>query len=193
MEKRSRLLRIWLWRVVISGCLSVGMLTVYQLGFGSGKDLLSLVSVKVSTDCKAARELGEMEPLPPVKLVVTVDKAADDWLKEHGESIAGSILFDGDGDPGHVCKTAPFREIILGEHEFELPNPGAMMLNSLSVSVRQRARLDDSNFHYTMNVVSTRRKYPGNALSCGSHSGRSSSIISGKHTIRIHCTKLKKV
>ena len=141
-------------------------------------------------ECHFATALGETEPLPPVTVIVTVDAEAGNWLRAQGEGISGRIWFDGDGDPGHNCKTAPNRDVYLGGHSFEMSEPGMVVLEDIGISKRQRARLDGPNFHYTMNVFSARLVYENNALDCQLPVGTIDTLMASDRTIRVHCKKL---
>lgn len=137
--------------------------------------------------CPLARALGETEPLPPVTVIVSIGAAARHWLSQTGEGISGSIWFDGYGDPGHKCKTDPNRPVFLGRNEFAMPGPGKIVLDSLDISIRQRAKLEEPDFYYTMNIYSARLVDPNNRLSCGLQTGRIDALLAGDRTITVQC------
>ena len=97
---------------------------------------------------------------------------------------AGGI-FDDDGSPLPGAKTAPFWDVFLGQHDFEMEKAVAVTVRSASVSKEAFQRLEESNFRYFVNVYSGRRVFAKNILACTHADGRIADLQPGKR-IEIH-------
>ena len=171
--------------------------------------ILALSACAPGDECTRHREAwqgGERTAIPDVTLEIRLSPEARSWLRRTGETIAGTIWFDGDGDPGHNCKTTPSRPIWLGRHTFTsgvtndstgdaMGDPagdpagddaGTVLLIGLTVSTTNLARLDDPDFHYTINVTSGRKVFRRNHLRCDVPLGRASAIERGT-VLSIRC------
>jgi hypothetical protein len=80
--------------------------------------------------------------------------------------------------------------VFLGQHGFELQKAGTFTIKNASVSREAFSRLNDSNFHYVVNVYSGRRAFARNMLSGCNAYGRVDELKAGKR-IEIRCGLLE--
>lgn len=128
-------------------------------------------------------------PVPKFVIAVTLSSEATEKLKISGESIKGTIYFDGDGTPLPDVKTAPFRDVFLGKYEFELEKEGSVTIKNASISKEAYTRLKDKNYHYFVNVYSGRQIFENNILAGGYSDGRLKDLLDGK-MIKVSCDLL---
>jgi hypothetical protein len=149
-----------------------------------------IVLLALAPLAQQANSADERIPVPEFVLEISLTDEADRKLEQAGESIKGTIYFDGDGSPLPDTKTAPFRDVFLGQHGFELEKAGTLTIKKASVSREAFSRLKDSNYHYVVNVYSGRRVFARNMLS-GCHAyGRVDELKAGKR-IEIRCGLLE--
>ena len=63
-------------------------------------------------------ETTEKIAVPSFQIRITLSEKASKKLSDAGESVAGFIIFDGDGIKMNNKKTAPERDVSLGFYEF---------------------------------------------------------------------------
>ena len=136
-----------------------------------------------------AWDSGKQQPVPAFSITFTLDDEARAQLSNAGETIKGAIYFDGDGTPVPGVKTAPHRDVFLGKYEFELEEPGTILIEDATISVEAYSRLSDRDYHYTINVFSGRRSFNNNVLDGGYAQGKHSNLGAEK-SIDIACTLL---
>jgi hypothetical protein len=134
---------------------------------------------------------GPTMPVPEFSIRVSLSEAAALKLSDAGETIYGTVYFDGDGTPLSNVKTAPHRDVFLGSYEFELPQAGEVRVSDAVVSQEAYGRLSDTNFHFFINAYSGRRSFRNNVLSGGYADGRLSDLDPEK-PIEIKCNLLDK-
>jgi hypothetical protein len=127
--------------------------------------------------------------VPTFEIRISLTPAAKEKLAKAGESIKGTIFFDGDGTPLPNVETAPFRDVFLGEHTFELELSGPIRITDAVISRDAYSRLSDNNYYFTVNVYSGRRSFKSNVLNGGYAQGRLTDLRSGK-PIEITCDLL---
>jgi len=152
--------------------------------------LLLLIGCNAS-DPTPALENEEIEKLtvPTFSIHIRLTQAARNKLKSSGETIKGSVYFDGDGTPLPDVKTAPFRDVYLGKVEFETKGDGIVTISNAVISTTAHSRLSDKNYHYFVNVYSGRHVFENNILSGGYAQGRFHDLEENK-TITISCDLL---
>jgi hypothetical protein len=121
--------------------------------------------------------------VPVFVIEVSLSSEAREKITMSGESIKGSIYFDGDGTPLPDVKTAPLRDVFLGKYEFELEKEGSITINNASISKEAYERLKDKNYHYFVNIYSGRRVFENNILNGGYSDGRLEDLLAGKKII----------
>ena len=114
-----------------------------------------------------SRRQGPMVAVPEFTIRIALTEAAARGLSEAGETIRGSVFFDGDGTPLPNVKTAPMRDVFLGSYRFELEKPGELRIADAVISEEAFSRLSDTNYHFFVNVYSGRRVFPNNVLRGG--------------------------
>ena len=129
--------------------------------------------------------------VPPFTMRIVLSEEANKKLANAGETISGTIYFDGDGMPFPEESNAPMRDVFLGKHEFELRESGELVVSDASISDEAYNHLSDKNYHYTINVVSGRRVFPNNVLAGGYAAGRLRDL-DPKRPIEIKCDLLEK-
>ena len=149
--------------------------------------LLCLVSCSRQTGPSAPS--GPTMPVPEFTISVSLSEAAAQKLSDAGETIRGAVYFDGDGTPLPNVKTAPHRDVILGSYEFELREPGELLVSDAAISQEAYGRLSDTNYHFSINVYSGRRAFRNNVLNGGYGDGRLSDLKPEK-AIEIKCDLL---
>ena len=149
--------------------------------------LLCLVSCGRQTDPSVPS--GPPIPVPEFTIRVTLSEAAAQKLSDAGETIRGAVYFDGDGTPLPNVKTAPHRDVILGNYEFELIEPGDLRVSDAVISQEAYGRLSDTNYHFFINVYSGRRAFRNNVLNGGYADGCLSDLEPEK-PIKIECDLL---
>jgi hypothetical protein len=132
---------------------------------------------------------GEKLSVPAFAIHIVLTDAAEKKLRGSGESIKGTIFFDGDGTPLQGVKTAPFRDVYLGDVKFETAGSGIVKITSATISKDAYSRLSDQNYHFTINVYSGRRTFKNNILDGGYAQGRFHDLESNKE-IMIICDLL---
>jgi hypothetical protein len=145
-----------------------------------------LMLLAFSLFSQQANSADERIPVPEFVLAISLTNDASRKLEQAGESIKGAIYFDGDGFPVPDTKTAPFREVFLGQYDFELEDAGDLAIKNASISKEAFLRLKNSNYHYFVNVYSGRRVFAENILTCGYADGRLDELAAGKR-IEINC------
>jgi hypothetical protein len=145
-----------------------------------------LMLLAVSLFAQQADSADERIPVPEFVLEISLTDDASKKLVQAGESIKGAIYFDGDGTPLRGTKTAPFRDVFLGQHDFELENAGDLTIKNASISKEAFLRLNNTNYHYFVNVYSGRRAFAQNILICSFADGRLDELKAGKR-IEINC------
>jgi hypothetical protein len=125
----------------------------------------------------------------PFLIDIHLTDLAANKLKKSGESIKGTVYFDGDGTPLPKGKSAPFRNVYLGKVEFETKGAGIVSINNAYISKKAHFRLTDKNYHFTINISSGRRVLKNNILSCRSPHGRLKDLEKNK-VIKILCELL---
>jgi hypothetical protein len=133
-----------------------------------------------------AASADESVPVPEFTLEISLTKDASNKLAQAGESMSGTVYFDGDGPPLPGIKTAPFRDVFLGQQDFELEDAGLLTIKNASISKEAFLRLDDQNYHYFVNVYSGRRVFAENILTCSYADGRLDDL-KARERIEIHC------
>lgn len=129
---------------------------------------------------------GEQVSVPAFTIRIDLTDAAKKKLKNSGESIKGTVVFDGDGTPLPRIKTAPHRDVYLGSAEFETEKLGTVKIAHATISKEAYSRLSDKNYHFTINVVSGRRTFKNNILTGGYARGRFSDLNNNK-ALKITC------
>ena len=124
--------------------------------------------------------------VPEFAVRIFLSHAATEKLYNAGETIRGTIYFDGDGAPLASVKTAPHRNVILGSYAFELHQAGEIHVSDAMISKEAYARLSDTNYHFFINVYSGRHAFQNNVLSGGYAAGRLSDLDPEK-PIEIKC------
>ena len=141
---------------------------------------------------KNLREPGTSEArmaVPAFQLQITLSQNAAKKLSDAGESIKGFVMFDGDGRKRNNEETAPERDVPLGSYEFERIGAGIVWVTNATVSEEAFGRLTNSDYYFTVNVVSGRRVFEDNILANGYACGRISEAI--KSPVRIDCDLLR--
>jgi hypothetical protein len=139
---------------------------------------LFIYSTLLTIGCEAKQSSGsdnindEKIPVPVFSISIDLSDNAKEKLKNSGETIKGSIVFDGDGEPISGIKTAPHRNVVLGIHKFELSKPGTINIADAVISKEAYMRLTDQNYHFTINVFSGRKVFENNILDGGYADGR---------------------
>jgi len=131
----------------------------------------------------------EKIPVPEFFISINLSDNAKEKLKSSGETIKGSIVFDGDGEPIPGIKTAPHRNVILGTHNFELTEPGTIKIADAVISKEADMRLSDQNYYFTINVFSGRRVFTNNILDGGYADGRVLDLKEN-NIVKISCSLL---
>jgi hypothetical protein len=150
------------------------------------RKLQTLLILAVTLLTTQAHSTDEIIHVPEFVIEVSVSSEASTKLRESGESIKGSIFFDGTGTPLPGIKTAPFREVFLGKYDFELEKEGSVIIKNATISKEAYSRLKDKNYYYLINIYSGRRVFKNNILSGGYADGRLEDLQSGKK-IEITC------
>jgi hypothetical protein len=123
---------------------------------------------------------GPTIPVPAFTIRIVLTQDAAEKLAGAGETIHGSIYFDGDGTPLPNVKTAPWRSAFLGWYEFEMSGPGEVTVSDAVISQEAYDRLSDTNYHFTINVSSGRRAFTDNVLDGGVAGGRLTNLDSNR-------------
>ena len=144
--------------------------------------LVFLIFLLPSMSCVAEEQIK----VPIFEIEVTLTSEARQKLLSSGESIKGAIYFDGNGTPLPNVKTAPFRDVFLGNYEFEIEKEGIIRIHDATISKEAYSRLDDENYFYFLNVYSGRRVFKNNVLRGGYADGRFEDLKAGKK-IQISC------
>lgn len=105
-------------------------------------------------------------PVPAFDLEVTLSAQAREKFGATGDAIKVIIYFDGDGVSRPGENTAPFRAVYLGKHEVELRPPSRIRISDAKISKEAVGRLSDTNYYFTVNVVSGRRALKDGVLDC---------------------------
>jgi hypothetical protein len=110
--------------------------------------------------------------VPAFDVRVVLEEGAGEALVAAGETVVVSAIFDGDGDaPPRTCD--PFRAVYLGAAKVELSGePWVASFRGVRVREDDLARLDDPDFHVSLNVFTGRRSAPNNLLWASSPAGR---------------------
>ena len=145
-----------------------------------------LILLIVSIFCMVGCIGEEKVAVPKFVIEVALTEEASEKLKQSGESIKGTIFFDGNGTPLPGVKTAPFRDVFLGKYDFELGKEENITIENASISKEAFSRLKDKNYYYLVNIYSGRRVFKNNILNCGYADGRFQNLKSGKE-IKIVC------
>lgn len=149
-----------------------------------------LVMLPISLYAQHAYSADERIPVPEFVLEISLTDEAEKKLEQAGESIKGTIYFDGDGSALPDIKTAPFRDVFLGQHGFELEKARTLTVKNARISREAFSRLNDSNYHYFVNLYSGRRVFARNILSGCYAYGRVDELQAGKQ-IEIRCGLLE--
>ena len=128
---------------------------------------------------------GRSSPVPPFQIRITLSEAAAKKLGDAGETIKGSVDFDGDGRSRPGEYTAPMRPVVLGFYEFEIDQPRVVSVDHATISEEAFKRLTDTDYYYTISVYSGRRAFKDNVLDGGYASGHISEAA--KKPIEITC------
>jgi hypothetical protein len=129
---------------------------------------------------------GPTMPVPEFTIHITLTPQAAEKLSNAGETISGTIWFDGDGTSLPNEHNAPFRAIFLGGYEFELRGSGEVRVSDAIIPQEAYGRLSDMNYYFTVNVTSGRRAFKDNILDGGVAFGRLTDLDS-KKPIEIKC------
>ncbi|EDN67744.1 hypothetical protein BGP_2322 [Beggiatoa sp. PS] len=127
--------------------------------------------------------------VPEFVIEIRLSELAQEKLTNAEETVKGIIYFDGDGSLLPGIKTAPFRDVFLGEYEFELETSGIIRISDATISSEAYARLSNLDYHFTVNVVSGRRAFNNNILNGGYAQGRLSDFKK-EHKILVSCSLL---
>ena len=147
-----------------------------------------LVSCKEQHECSKPPDMSNSITLPTVSISLALTGDDSSAFLATGETIAGTVYFDGDGQKLNECKTAPFRDVYLGKHEFEFKKPGTKKFEGIKISKEAYGRLSDRNFHYIFNFYSGRRVFENNVLDCGTAPGRHTNLEQLTAPIKITCS-----
>ena len=128
----------------------------------------------------------EQIKVPTFEIEVMLTSEAREKLQSSGKSIKGAIYFDGNGTSLPNVKTAPFRDVILGNYEFELEKEGVIKVSNATISKEAYSRLDDKNYFYFVNVYPGRRVFKSNVLRGGYADGKFEELKAG-NKIKINC------
>jgi hypothetical protein len=129
-------------------------------------------------------------PVPSFQIRVTLSDAAAKKLHDSGESIKGVVEFDGDGIPKPHEDTGGGRAVGLGTYWFERTEAGVVSVTNAAISDEAFKRLSDTNYYYTINIVSGRRVFKDNILDGGYAGGHISDVV--KMPIEIKCDLIEK-
>lgn len=149
--------------------------------------LLLIVSCDLEGQGRNFQKNDEQLDVPKFSIVIELTELAADKLKNAGESIEGVISFDGDGDSKGV-NNLPYRDVYLGEYEFEIKEPGIVEINNAKISKEAYVNLTEKDYYYNVNVYSGRHVFKNNLLvgdRC--YANGQLSDIKRNNVIRIFC------
>lgn len=143
--------------------------------------LLYLLVVGCNRDDTKKAVAEEDKIAVPVFIInISLTKNASKRLKKTGEFIKGAIVFDGDGVALPGVKTAPRRDVVLGEYVFKMEKAGQIKIDNAFITKEAYSRLEDENYYFTINIFSARRIFETNILDCMVVLGRYQDLKSGK-------------
>jgi hypothetical protein len=126
--------------------------------------------------------------VPAFQIQIRFTENAAKKLADAGEWIKGVVIFDGDGLKKNNENTAPERDVPLGTYWFERNGAGIVSVTNTAISEEAFRRLTNSDYYFTVNVVSGRRVFKDNILDGGYAEGRISDAT--KSPIQIKCDLL---
>ena len=164
------------------------------------KALISILLLITLLGCSPAGESDEdtvnigtlrkelQMPVPAFQIQITLSETAAKKMSDAGESVAGCIIFDGDGRKKHNEHTAPERDVPLGYYEFERKFDGVLYITNATIAKEAFERLTNPDYFFTVNVYSGRHVFENNILDDGYAEGHISDAV--KSPVQIKCDLL---
>ena len=129
---------------------------------------------------------SEQTSVPAFSISISLSPAATRKLGSVGEGVVVGIFLDGDGQPEAGVKTAPHRDVFLGNAQAPVDENNVARFTGLTVSSAKLKRLYNPDYFIGVNAYSARRSTKLNVLNCGFAEGRVSEV--SKTGLKLHCT-----